>query len=142
LIRGAQNGAATIIATADGKTDQVLINVINLTGEWIGGESPDTVRYSLVQIGTKVDGVFKSTLGFPPITNVNTGPLSGSLNFGRYFHNLELTTEEGCEIRMYWPHNVEISDSGELILSPESGSLSSTNCSISGTIDFATLRRE
>ena len=79
--------------------------------------------------------------GFPPITNVNTGVLSGSLNFERYLHVLSVMTEAGCEMRIIGTHKVEIEESGSLILEPAGvGTLTSPNCNIRGTINFVTLR--
>lgn len=141
LITGVSGGTATITATAGDITGSVAIQVVDLTGTWVGGESPDMVTYTLTQTGTSVEGTFESLLGFPPITDVNTGVLTGSLEFDRYAHVLELTTETGCVLQISGNHFVEL-QGGELVLTPGTGTLSSTNCTISGTIDFATLERE
>ncbi len=78
---GLGDGLATISATAGGKTGSIDFQVVDLTGSWIGGEAPDTVVYRLIQTDTIVDGVFVSQLGFPPITDVKTGILTGYLSF-------------------------------------------------------------
>lgn len=142
LMSGSSIGEAVITATAGNKSATISFHVVDLTGTWIGGEFPDTVSYMLIQIDTIVTGLFQSRLGFPPITDVNEGNLSGYLIFDRYFHNLDLVTEDGCNLRISGAHRVEIQMDGELVLIPGSGTLSSSNCPISGTIDFATLRRQ
>lgn len=143
LMTGRAAGTATATAELGGKSQSLTFRVVDLTGTWIGGEAPDTVRYILTQDGTSVPGTFESIFGFPPITDVNTGTLTGLLTFERYEHTLTVTTEQGCEMKIFGVHEVVEENSGELILEPAgTGSLSSTNCSIQGTIDFATLRRQ
>ena len=142
LMSGISAGTATLSAEAGGESGSVEFLVADLTGKWVGGELPDTVSYTLTQTGNMIDGVFNSRLGFPPITDVKTGVLTGSLNFSRYEHELRLTTEDGCQLRIKGPHHIDIQGDGSIILSPGTGSLSSSNCSINGTIDFTTLRRE
>lgn len=139
---GLSAGTTTITANAEGVTASMDFRVVDLSGTWVGGELPDTVSYVLTQTGDQVNGVFHSRLGFPPITDVTTGMLTGDLLYDRYNHTLELTTETGCVMRVTGAHTVEELPGGELILTPGSGSISSPNCSIGGTIDFATLRRE
>ena len=141
LLVGLSTGSAKITATAGGVDGAIDFEVVDLTGTWVGGEGGDTVRYTLMQTDTIVNGVFESVLGFPPITDVNTGSLTGSLNFARYFHILNVTTEDGCTMQIMGAHRV-IEEGGELVLSPGTGVISSPDCSISGTIDFAKLRRE
>lgn len=142
LMTGMSGGTATVTASAGGKAGSVDFLVVDLTGTWVGAEAPDTVSYTLMHTGTSVDGVFGSRLGFPPITDVNTGILIGFLNFSRYSHVLKLTTENDCNLEISGDHFVQVLAGGEIILAPGSGTLISTNCSISGTIDFATLRRQ
>ena len=143
LMTGVDSGTATISATAGGKSTALDFRVVDLTGTWVGGEAPDTVSYTLMQSGTSVMGVFQSRLGFPPITNVNSGTLTGSLDFGLYSHILELTIEDGCVLQITGTHRAQVQTGGELILAPgPAGNLSSTNCSFFGTIDFVTLRRQ
>ncbi len=92
--------------------------------------------------GSNPAGTFQSLLGFPPITNVMTGSLSGTLQFERYEHTLTLTTETGCELTITGAHAVGVQLTGELVLAPAGvGALSSSNCAIMGTITFTTLRR-
>ncbi len=141
LMIGESVGKATITATADGLSSSAEFRVVDLTGTWVGGQDGDSVYYTLVQNGTNVGGDFESTLGFPPITDVNQGDLTGSLTFSRYFHKLELTTENGCQLEISGPHTVRVEQDGSLFLSPGSGELSSSNCSIQGVITFAILRR-
>ena len=142
LMTGQSDGAATVTATVEGRTGSQTFRVVDLTGTWTGGESPDTVDYVLSQTGTSVTGTFQSRLGFPPITNVTTGSLTGSLSFERYEHTLTLTTETGCVLSITGAHALAAQTSGELVLGPSgSGTLSSSNCPIMGTIDFTTLRR-
>lgn len=141
LITGINRGEATISASVDGVTGTIDFEVVDLTGTWTGGEDGDTVKYILTQTGTNVIGTFESSLGFPPITNVNTGVLTGSLEFARYNHTLELVTENDCVLQISGSHFVQ-KENDELVLKPSDGFLSSTNCSINGTIDFAWLRQE
>lgn len=138
---GMSAGTATVTAEANEVAASLEFHVVDLTGVWEGGEDPDMVTYTLTQTDESVDGTFESLLGFPPITDINTGALTGSLNFSTYAHVLELTTEDGCNLLITGNHFLALED-GELILTPSTGVLSSTNCSISGTISFATLRRQ
>lgn len=143
LMTGQADGTATVTAALGGQSGALSFRIVDLTGTWVGGVPPDTVRYVLDQTGTSVPGTFESLNGFPPITNVNTGVLSGSLNFERYEHTLTVITEQDCELIITGAHEVRVENSGELILEPSgSGQLTSTNCSFRGTIDFATLRRQ
>ncbi len=145
LMMGQADGTATVTAALGGQAGTLTFRVVALTGTWIGSEPPDTVNYILTQTGTSVDGTFQSVNGFPPITDVNTGVLSGSLTFERYIHFLTLTTETGCELRIFGGHSVRVEESGALILEPIGpGSLSSLTpgCNIQGTILFVTLRRQ
>ena len=142
LISGISMGEAIISATVDGVSASTELEVVDLTGTWIGGEDGDTVRYILTQTGTNVVGTFESSLGFPPITDVNVGVLTGSLEFSRYDHTLELTTENDCVLQITGEHFVQRDNDDELVLKPSDGFLSSTNCAINGTIDFAWLRRQ
>ncbi|NNE29838.1 MAG: hypothetical protein HKN16_09385 [Saprospiraceae bacterium] len=143
IMTGENPGSAAITASAGGQSETMAFRVVDLTGTWIGGEAPDTVSYNITQSDLSVEGIFQSHLGFPPITDVNTGMLSGSLQFDNYFHTLELTTEMDCQLRIAGTHRVNEEPDGELTLVPHStGAMSSSNCSIMGTIDFTTLRRE
>ncbi len=142
LLRGLADGSATITASLEGRVGSQSFRIVDLTGTWTGGEPPDTVNYVLVQTGTSVAGTFQSRQGFPPITNILTGSLSGTLQFESYDHTLTLTTENGCELTITGTHAVGVQLTGDLVLVPAGrGTLSSSNCAIMGTIDFATLRR-
>lgn len=143
LMEGQASGTATVTAMLDGKEGTLSFRIVDLTGTWTGGEPPDTVMYILDQSGTSVPGIFESLHGFPPITDVNTGVLTGSLTFERYEHTLMVITEQDCEMNIIGMHKVVVEPSGELILEPfGSGSISSPDCSIQGTINFVTLRRQ
>lgn len=142
LITGVGGGDATVFAHVGDQTDSLSFFVVDLTGTWIGGVAPDTVRYILTQTDTIVDGIFKSDIGFPSITNVNEGTLTGYLSYPDYFHILELKTENGCTMRVTGEHLVRFDGEGKLVLVPGKGVISSPDCNLSGTIHFATLRRE
>jgi hypothetical protein len=142
VLRGLADGDATITASLQGRSGSASFRIVDLSGTWTGGESPDTVSYVLLQTGTSVTGTFQSRLGFPPITNVMTGALTGTLGFDRYEHTLTLTAENGCELIITGTHAVGVQLTGELVLVPAGvGTLSSSNCGTMGTINFATLRR-
>ena len=141
-ITGDSTGVATIIASVDGVMSSIILRVVDLSGTWAGGEGQDTVNYILNQTDTIVNGTFQSVLGFPPITDVNTGVLSGTLRFSTYFHTLRLTTEDDCMLEIAGEHEVQIQPDGSIILVPGIGALTSDNCPIVGSIEFAELRRQ
>lgn len=143
LMQGESGGTATVSASVGGKTGSLTIRIVDLTGTWTGGEDPDMVTYTLSQTETSAPGTFSSLLGFPPITNVNTGVLAGSLSFDRYEHTLTVITEADCEMVIRGVYRVQVEGSGDLTLvGIGSAPITSPNCSLGGSINLATLRRE
>lgn len=140
---GLSVGTATITATHENMTSSVDFRVIDISGTWTGGEAPDMVSYTITQDGTSVTGTFQSKLGFPPITDVNSGTLTGRLKFGTYSHELEVTAEDACILEISGAHEVTEAAGGALVLTAgPPGFLSSPNCSTRGTINFVTLRKQ
>jgi len=143
MSQGEAGGTATVSASVGGKTGSLTIRIVDLTGTWTGGTPPDMVTYTLTQTGASVPGTFGSLFGFPPITNVKNGVLTGSLNFERYEHVLTVITESSCEMRITGTYLVQVDPSGDLVLVGAGNSqISSPNCNLNGTIGLATLQRQ
>lgn len=150
IITAVSRGEAMITATLQGKSDAETMTVVDIEGFWLAVyrstrlPGPDSIRYALSQDGRQVQGTFRSTYGFPPITDRNTGTITGILDLKRFSKTFEHTVRipaAPCNLVFTGTFTLETRTDGRLVMKPlGDGPLTSDNCSmLNGRITFADL---
>ncbi len=143
LMRGRQDGSATVSASMDGKTGSATFRVLDLTGTWTGslvdpnGFWPgieQNVTYVLQQSGSTVTGTFTNSAWTAPGSTGGQGPIEGSLLWNRFGHTIEVGV--GCNWVVTGGPSVELDAGGEPVIvhSPDSGA----TWAMTGTADCGT----
>lgn len=146
-IRGVAAGEATVTATVEGTSRDLTLEVVDMTGEWVGLISPapgvpaDSIVYDLQHTDTGVAGTYRSKLGFPPITDNGTGPLTGSLTWNLYRHRKEVKGLGTCTLIIEGSHRLDRDEDGLVLRPPNDSVLSGEGCNLAGQIIEPVLRR-
>lgn len=147
LVETLFRGTATITAGIGGKSDQVEVTVLDVSGQWRSepidvGIGIEQVQYSLVQDGTQVTGNFSSVLGFPPLTDEPNGTIEGMVNSTgtRFTHTIHIRGS-ACHLDFGFAMTVSTQPDGTMTMTPETTRVnySSPNECGNGTLLVAPL---
>lgn len=153
-VRGMMRGSVTITANASGATTSVDIIVLDLSGRWTATvpdpQAPGGVNrivYELEHAGIRVTGTYQNDGGFPPITSVNRGTISGILTIGRASTTIAQTVRiPGSPCNLVWENTLVVTGVGTAIstLRPQSPTVTfrSDTCTATGSLRVAEVAFE
>lgn len=121
-VRGVAEGVATVTGSIRGRSSQLEIRVLDLTGTWRGTSatpgsgfgSQQTITLELVQEGTRVTGTYTNSQFTRPDTQAGIGPIEGQVFFDRFGHTVN--AEMGCLVEMQGAYIATVEAPGDVVL--------------------------
>lgn len=145
MMRGQQAGQATITASVDNKSAEVIFRVFDLSGTWMTSFSfpngtTGTATFALAQNGTNLTGTMSSPTGLFGNGVGQEGTFSGTLLWDKLAQTL-VVNDPSCNVTITGNYFVRMDEDADLFLEeePDTGFQSGDNCNLNGPIMLPTL---